>query len=88
MKNMKTVARSAASRKRDAKRRRATREKKERDATVAAIVEHWIATGELTDERTIANWRERGVMPPWHKTTACGMPLAQFTPETGMQLLR
>jgi len=38
------------------------------------MVEGWIAAGKLSEQQ-IADWRERGIMPPWHATTACGMPL-------------
>ena len=57
-------------------RRRAREQKKQ----MAAMVEGWIAAGELSDKQ-IADYHECGIMPPWRITSACGMVLMEHKPD-------
>jgi hypothetical protein len=47
----------------------------------AEVVEDWIHAGKLTDQQ-IGDWRERGIRPPTHVTTACGRILGSPESQT------
>jgi hypothetical protein len=66
-----------------AKLARNKREEKVRAAAIDECVEGWIAAGKLTDQE-ITDYREHGIMPAWHATSACGIPLYNFIPGVGV----
>jgi hypothetical protein len=63
-----------------ASRRREARDAKERKKTTDRMVDGWIASGQLSDQQ-IADYRERGIMPPWQMMSACGMVLWEHKPD-------
>jgi hypothetical protein len=61
-------------------RRRKARHARESKQSADDLFESLAATGKLTDKEK-ADYRERGIMPAWHLSTTCGIPLTEHKPD-------